>query len=134
AHVQAAVAGLAHGCSPVVHTDRRRGRSRGVPRALYGGIRREHRLRVRDGVRMVKQVVIALMLLTSNATADDDDNAFNMFGFRMSMGALPIDHSNTQILGIGLGVEHPVFHKTRVFADYEWLWLQHRGPLAAVAT
>ncbi|HEX5063462.1 MAG TPA: hypothetical protein VFV99_28995 [Kofleriaceae bacterium] len=53
----------------------------------------------------------------------DTDPAFNMFGFRMSAGALPLDGGRTTALSIGLGVEHPVFKKTRVFGEYEWLWL-----------
>ena len=57
------------------------------------------------------------------ATVVDNDPAFNMFGFRMSAGALPLDGGRTTALSIGLGVEHPVFKKTRVFGEYEWLWL-----------
>lgn len=82
----------------------------------------------------MKLVALALVAFTAVAVAsppDEDayieetvDNpAFNMFGFRMSLGALPIDGVRTRTLSVGLGVEHPVFTKTRVFGEYEWLWL-----------
>ena len=54
---------------------------------------------------------------------EDDEPAFNMLGFRMGVGALPLDHERTLVLSIGVGVEHPVFKKTRVFGEYDWLWL-----------
>ena len=89
---------------------------------------------------MVKLVALTLVALTAVAaahppppddyvereppeTVSDPDPAFNMFGFRMSAGALPLDGDRTTALSIGLGVEHPVFKKTRVFGEYEWLWL-----------
>jgi hypothetical protein len=46
-----------------------------------------------------------------------------MFGFRMSAGALPLDGARARVLSVGLGVEHPVFKKTRMFGEYEWLWV-----------
>jgi hypothetical protein len=62
-----------------------------------------------------------------DTTGDDDDSpAFNMLGFRMSAGALPVDGGETRTLSVGLGVEHPVFKKTRVFGEAEWLWLTPR--------
>jgi len=84
---------------------------------------------------MVKLVALVLVSLTAVASAEalqpdeyveaepEPNPAFNMFGFRFSAGALPIDGSHTVVLSVGLGVEHPVFKKTRVFGDYEWLWL-----------
>jgi hypothetical protein len=78
---------------------------------------------------------LALLLLAGVASAQPPDDtgeyieepaeepAFNMFGFRFSAGALPIEASHTTTLSVGLGVEHPVFKKTRVFGEYEWLWL-----------
>jgi hypothetical protein len=57
------------------------------------------------------------------ASVETDPNpAFNMFGFRMSAGALPLDDARATVLSVGLGVEHPVFKKTRMFGEYEWLW------------
>jgi len=67
-----------------------------------------------------------LVALCGSARADD---AFNMFGFRMGVGALPIDGGNTLTVSLGLGVEHPVFKNTRVFGEYEYLWLNERDPL-----
>ncbi len=80
---------------------------------------------------MVTRLGVAALLMTvaigsGHASADDDNPAFNMFGFRMSAGALPLDGgSRTTVLSVGLGVEHPVFQKTRVrmFGEYEWLWM-----------
>ena len=66
-----------------------------------------------------------LVVLCGVARADD---AFNMFGFRMGVGALPIEGGDTLTVSLGLGVEHPVFKKTRVFGEYEWLWLTERDP------
>lgn len=62
---------------------------------------------------------------STDATADDGP-AFNMLGVRFSIGALPIRHSDTLTMSLGLGVEHPVFKKTRVFGEYEWMWLLQR--------
>jgi hypothetical protein len=56
--------------------------------------------------------------------ADEDDSpAFNMFGMHMAIGALPIDGARTLAMSLGLGIEHPVFKKTRVAFEYDWLWL-----------
>jgi len=71
----------------------------------------------------VAAIAIVLVAAASSAHADDESPAFNMFGFRMSAGALPLDGERTTVLSVGLGVEHPVFRKTRVFGEYEWLWL-----------
>jgi hypothetical protein len=49
--------------------------------------------------------------------------AFNMFGFRMTTGVLSSERDRSSIVSVGLGVEHPVFQRTRVFGEYEWLWL-----------
>jgi hypothetical protein len=75
--------------------------------------------------------VLTLVTLSSVAPAhaddDDDDNpAFNMLDTRFSMGALPMDGAPALTVSLGLGVEHPVFKKTRVFGEYEWMWLFDR--------
>ena len=83
---------------------------------------------------MVKSVALTLVILAGVASAhpvdeppassdDDDDPGFNMLGFRFTVGALPLDGAQATALSLGLGVEHPVFQKTRVFGEYEWLWL-----------
>lgn len=56
----------------------------------------------------------------------DDSPAFNMFGFDMEMGFVPHDGANALAMSLGLAVEHPVFTKTRVFGEYDWLWLSPR--------
>jgi hypothetical protein len=65
---------------------------------------------------------LVLAVLASTAHAEDSP-AFNMFGFRMSAGALPLDGDRSVVLSLGLGVEHPVFRKVRMFGEYEWLWI-----------
>jgi hypothetical protein len=82
---------------------------------------------------MVKTIALALVSLTAVAAADsdveddyyedDDEPAFNMLGFRLGAGMLPVEGLRTTMFSVGLGVEHPVFDKTRVFGEYEWLWL-----------
>lgn len=75
---------------------------------------------------MVKTIALVLVSLTAVAAAEsdvDDDPAFNMLGFRLSVGSLPVEGHRTTMFAVGLGVEHPVFDKTRVFGEYEWLWL-----------
>ena len=86
---------------------------------------------------MVKLVALTLVVFASAAHAEAvdpgyeessvvvEEPTFNMFGFRMTGGALPIDGDRVMALSIGLGVEHPVFKKTRMFGEYEWLWLTH---------
>jgi hypothetical protein len=79
---------------------------------------------------MVKTALLVLVALTATARAqeyeeDDPNPAFNMLGFRFAIGQLPLDHDRTLAYSVGVGVEHPVFKKTRVFGEYEWLWLTH---------
>lgn len=57
----------------------------------------------------------------------DDAPSFNMFGFNMGVGAVPVDGANTLAMSLGLALEHPVFTKTRVAAEYDWLWLIRRS-------
>lgn len=65
-------------------------------------------------------MVVALLGAVVQRTALRD-----LFGFRIGIGALPLSgRTTTASIGLGgLGVEHPVFAKTRVFGEYEWLWL-----------
>jgi hypothetical protein len=70
---------------------------------------------------VVNKIVLVLLALCASAHADDDTN---WFGFRIGIGALPIDRQLTSTISLGLGVEHPVFDHWRVFGDYEWLWLE----------
>jgi hypothetical protein len=84
---------------------------------------------------MVKQALVVLLahaaLAAPHAMAeeyedDDSEPAFNMFGFDMSIGVQPHNGANALAMAIGLGVEHPVFKKTRVFGEYAWTWLLPR--------
>ena len=84
-------------------------------------------------VKLATLVLLALGGIDAAQPPDEDDYstdevepnpAFNMFGFHFSAGALPID-GRAIVIAVGLGVEHPVFKKTRVFGEYEWLWVNH---------
>ena len=72
---------------------------------------------------MVKMFVLTVILLSS-ATAfaeeeEEDDAGFNMLGVRFGFGSMPIEGASTLTVSLGLGVEHPVFKRTRVFAEYD---------------
>jgi hypothetical protein len=75
---------------------------------------------------------VALVVLVGATPAhadegDDDDPGFNMLDMRFGLGSLPIDGASSLTVSLGLGVEHPVFKKTRMFGEYEWMWLADRG-------
>jgi hypothetical protein len=57
---------------------------------------------------------------------DDDAPAFNMFGLSFGVGALPLDDSSMLATSLGVAIEHPVFRRTRIAAEYDWLWLSSR--------
>ena len=80
---------------------------------------------------MVKNLLLTAILCSSTTAlaqeAGDDDAGFNMLGTRLGFGTMPIsDGASSLTVSIGLGVEHPVFKRTRVFGEYEWLWLASR--------
>jgi hypothetical protein len=64
---------------------------------------------------------------------DDDSPAFNMFGFAMGIGAMPHDGARTLAVSLGVSVEHPVFRKTRVALEYDWLWLTRQDERAQMS-
>jgi len=77
---------------------------------------------------MVKNLLLTAILLSSTTAfaqeADDDDPGFNMLETRFAFGTMPLaDGASSLTVSLGLGVEHPVFKRTRVFGEYEWLWL-----------
>jgi hypothetical protein len=61
--------------------------------------------------------------VTTTSESEADEPAFNLFGFHGAFGALPYE-GRTRTFAIGVSIEHPVFPKTRVFGEYEWLWLR----------
>lgn len=63
---------------------------------------------------------------------EDDSPSFNMFGFTVAAGGLPIDGTDTLAMSIGLSVEHPVFKRTRVVGEYDFLWLVDRDLTSAM--
>ena len=84
---------------------------------------------------MVKLALICIVaalaatpsLAQAQESGDDDAPAFNMLDMRFGVGALPVAGSAQMTISLGLGIEHPVFKKTRVFGEYEWMWLFDRG-------
>ncbi len=72
---------------------------------------------------MSRIVLVLALALGSLAHADPERDDRNLFGFRIGLGMLPLDHESVTTASIGLGVEHPVWRSWRVFGDYEWLWL-----------
>jgi hypothetical protein len=44
-------------------------------------------------------------------------------GFRIALGALPIDHHTDTTSSVGLGVETQLVGGLRGFGEYEWMWL-----------
>ncbi len=81
--------------------------------------------------------LVALTALSPHAAAEsiddgddteDDSPTFNMFGFHGGVGALPFDGAVSRVISLGLALEHPVFTKTRVLAEYDWLWLMRLDP------
>jgi len=94
---------------------------------------------------MVKTTLVVLAALTATARAhppvdddyyeeppppddgdDDDSPTFNMFGFDMGIGGMSVQGTRMLAMSIGLSTEHPVFKRTRVFGEYDWLWLMSR--------
>jgi len=75
-------------------------------------------------------VALATFARLTPALADEgdgaDDPGFNMLDIRFAMGGLPVEGAPSLTVSLGLGVEHPVFKKTRVFGEYEWMWLFDR--------
>ena len=77
---------------------------------------------------MVTRALLLVALLAKVAHADDsaaedDDPGFNLLGFRLAAGGLPIDSVLTTAITLGLELEHPVFRRTRVLVAYDWMWL-----------
>jgi hypothetical protein len=91
-------------------------------------------------VKTALVVVVALIALPQLAFAqppdddccyeqpepEEDSPAFNMFGFTFAAGGFPVDGTNTLAMSIGLSVEHPVFRRTRIVGEYDFLWLLDR--------
>ena len=71
---------------------------------------------------MVKTIALVLLACTGLAGADDDPPAHNKLGFRIGFGKLTTEET-LHTFSLGLHVEHPVFPTTRVFAEYELMWL-----------
>lgn len=72
---------------------------------------------------MKRLVLLVLMLGHAALAVADDGEPRNLFGFRIGLGALPLDQVSIDTASVGMGVEHPVWGAWRAFGDYEWLWL-----------
>jgi len=51
-------------------------------------------------------------------------------GFRIGFGRLHAFDRHLETVSLGLMIEHPVFERTRVFAEYEWLWFGDKAPMS----
>jgi hypothetical protein len=81
----------------------------------------------------VRLAIAVLLLLASAAQAESlayDEPAptstpppLTKLGFRLGGGSIPLADSALAAVQLGIGVEHAVFGKLRMFAEYEWLWL-----------
>ena len=67
--------------------------------------------------------IAILALAVAPARADDDDVLANNVGVRLAAGTMPLGGLATGTYGLGIGVDHHVFEKVHVFAEWEWLWL-----------
>ena len=72
---------------------------------------------------MVKKLALAMLAALFFGGVAHADDAFNMLGFHFAVGSVPVEHDLVQTVSFGLGVEHPVFTRSRVFGEYEWLYL-----------
>ncbi len=69
------------------------------------------------------RALVVVALLAGVAHADDVDPAHNKLGMQIEFGWLPLADQRIGAIGLGLGVDHPVFGATRMFAEYEWLFV-----------
>ena len=53
-------------------------------------------------------------------------------GFRITFGRLHLTERDVKTVGLALHVEHPVFRNVRLFAEYEYLWLDEEEPTTPV--
>jgi hypothetical protein len=71
---------------------------------------------------MVKTIALVILASTGLAAADEPAPAHNKLGFRIGFGTLT-EKTKLHTFSLGLQIEHPVFTTTRVFAEYELMWL-----------
>ena len=85
-------------------------------------------------VRVIAIVVVLASVADANpvriAEQVEDPPEHSLLGFRIGLGKLPVDGSPHIAMSLGLGVEHRVFGRWRVFGEYEWLWLERSVPKA----
>jgi hypothetical protein len=74
---------------------------------------------------VVKLALAILLAATAVAHADQDGDDRATFGYHLGAGALPIAHLQFGTVQMGLGVEHDIAPRWRVFGEYEWIWMFH---------
>lgn len=58
------------------------------------------------------------------ARADSAIDLVTKLGFQVGFGGVAVEPGRTaRTSALGLGLEHPVFDNTRVFGEYEYLWI-----------
>ena len=67
-------------------------------------------------------------VLVAEDPPEATSSAISRFGYRLGAGSLPLDGRSMFVFSVGVGVEHPLAGRTRVLAEYEWLWLERRDP------
>ncbi len=77
-------------------------------------------------------IVTVVLLVAGRAQADGVDLVAKL-GFRVGYGPMSFAHRSVSATSIEIGVEHPVFGNTRVFGEWEWMWLSERDPDQAMA-
>jgi hypothetical protein len=72
----------------------------------------------------VVKLALAMLLASAaiaHAETDDDDRA--ILGYHLAAGMVPLDHQATSTVQMGLGVEHQITPRMRLFGEYEWIWM-----------
>ncbi|MCX5746367.1 MAG: hypothetical protein NT062_28150 [Proteobacteria bacterium] len=79
-------------------------------------------------------LVVALVVSLATPARADELDRVTKFGFRIGYGAVPLATSEARSTSLGLGIEHPAFGATRVFGEWEWLWIDEWNDANAEAS
>ena len=72
---------------------------------------------------MVKTIAFLLAAMTGVASAGGEVDRVAKLGFRIGYGPVPIEKHEARTTTIAIGIEHPTFGKTRMFGEWEWMWI-----------
>ena len=84
---------------------------------------------------MVKHLVFAIVFaLPAVARAEMqpvfDEPAHDKLGFRIGFGTLHLPERDVSTFGLTLHIEHPLIRTVRLFAEYEFLWLDKKEAMS----